>query len=44
MPIEETNKVFLFTINRNNTITNVFPPTKYSQEITEAYINSILNI
>lgn len=44
LPIEETNKVFLFTINRNNTITNVFPPTKYSQEITEAYINSILNI
>lgn len=44
LPIEETNKVFLFTINRNHTITNVFPPTKYSQEITEAYINSILNI
>ncbi len=44
LPIEETNKLFLFTINNNDTITNVFPPTKYSQEITEAYINSILNI
>lgn len=44
LPIEETNKVFLFTINNNDTITNVFPPTKYSQEITEVYINSILNI
>lgn len=43
LPIEDTNRVFLFTIDEDNLITNVFPPTKYSKEITETYINSIIN-
>lgn len=43
LPIEDTNRVFLFTIDRNNIIANVFPPTKYSKEKTETYINSIIN-
>lgn len=43
LPIEEANKMFLFTVDSNNIITNVFPPTKYSQDITEAYISTILN-
>lgn len=43
LPIEETDKVFLFTVNYNRRITNVFPPTKYSKETTEAYFNSIKN-
>jgi hypothetical protein len=43
LPIENTNRVFLFTIDEDNLIINVFPPTKYSKEITESYINSIIN-
>lgn len=42
LPIEETNRVFLFTLEDKNIIHNVFPPSKYSQEITETYINSIV--
>jgi len=41
LPIEETNKVFLFTIKDSSTISNVFPPSKYSRELTETYLNSI---
>ena len=42
LPIEESNRVFLFTIEEPNIIKNVFPPSKYSREMTQAYINSVL--
>lgn len=41
LPIEELNIAFFFTIKNQNLISNVFPPTKYSKELTEAYINII---
>ena len=43
LPIEDNYRLFLFSLGENNTIIDVFPPTKYSKYITEAYINSIIN-
>lgn len=42
LPIEKSNRVFLFTIEEPGIIKNVFPPSKYSREMTQAYINSVL--
>lgn len=42
LPVEGTDRMFLFTLENNRNIENVFAPSRYSQDLTEIYLNSII--